>query len=187
MANKYFIWKDPNCNGVNPKWTSMNGKEFYNFIKKPENKTRYFMVLDNRICEEADVITMECTLENYRKWRVQQNHERYLDKFSKGRTFISTSSYIDETNEITYDEILADETINIEDNLIRVLKNQLSKEFFEGLTKKEKELIDFLYIENDGLSEREICRKFNIPQKTLNCRKIKIKEKLKKFFAQNGF
>ena len=119
--------------------------------------------------------------------RLKPFNERYLDKFSKGRTFISTSSYIDETNEITYDEILADETINIEDNLIRVLKNQLSKDFFEGLTKKEKELIDFLYIENDGLSEREICRKFNIPQKTLNCRKIKIREKLKKFFAQNGF
>lgn len=187
MANKYLLWKDPNCNGVNPEWISMNGKEFYNFIKRPENKTRHFMVLDNRICENADIITMECTLEDYRKWRVQKNHERYLDRFNAGITFVSTSSYIDEKNEITYDEILADETVNIEEGLIRVVKNQLLNDFFESLTKKEKELIDFLYIENAGLSEREICRRFNIPQKTLNCRKIKIKEKFKNFFAQNGF
>lgn len=183
----YLVWKNPNCNGINPEWVSMNGKEFFQFIKKAENKKRYFMCLDNRVCEDADIITMECTLEIYKEWRIQQNHERYLDRFKEGRILESMSSYIDETQDITFEEIVADETVDIEDDLIRVVKNQLLKNLFEGLTNKEKELIHFLYIENDGLSEREICRRFNIPQKTLNCRKIKVKEKLKKFLAQNGF
>lgn len=61
MSKKYFIWKDHSCNGVNPEWIELSGSEFYQFINKPENKTRRFEVLDNRICDDADVLTFEVT------------------------------------------------------------------------------------------------------------------------------
>ena len=43
MANMFFVWKDPNCNGVNPEWIQMTGTEFHEFITKPENSKRTFI------------------------------------------------------------------------------------------------------------------------------------------------
>ena len=54
------------------------------------------------------------------------------------------------------------------------------------LTEKEKrtfEVIAFAVLQ--GISERELAVYLGIPQETLNCRKQKIFNKLKKYFAQN--
>jgi hypothetical protein len=63
MANKYFVWKDANCNGVNPEWIEMDGRTFYAFTKDPANKDRRFVRLGNEVCEEADIIYLEATYE----------------------------------------------------------------------------------------------------------------------------
>lgn len=186
MAKKYYRWKDENCNGLNPEWVEMTGTEFYAFTKNPENQTRYFMVLDNRICEDADIITMECTYEKYKEWKTQKNREEYLDRYAIGRNSVSLFSEIEDT-ELTYEEIIADETVDIEEALFWVIKQNLLKAFFKDLRKKEKDLLRLLYFENKDLNELEICKKYGIPQKTLNNRKLSIRKKLKNFLAKNGF
>ena len=188
MSKKYYlIWKDASCNGINPEWIFMTGKDFYNFIKKPENKNRYFITLDDRVCRDADIITMECTEEKYKEWRIQKNHEDYLDRFENEREFISINSYIPDSESMTYEEVIADESVDIEDDLMRVVKNQLLKEFFTNLSSDEKELIKCLYIENTGMNESEIAVVIGLPQKTLNNRKLNLRKKLKNFLAKNGF
>ena len=188
MSKKYYlIWKDVNCNGVNPEWVFMTGKDFYKFIKNPENKNRYFMTLDDRVCKDADIITMECTRESYKEWRIQKNHEDYLDRFENEREFISINSYIPDSETMTYEEVIADESVDIEDDLMRVVKNQLLKEFFEELSEKEKNLINILFIENDGKNEFEIAKEKGIAQQTLNNRKLALRKKLKNFLGKNGF
>ena len=188
MSKKYYIaWKDATCNGVNPEWIFMTGKDFYKFIKKPENKNRYFMTLDDRVCNDADIITMECTKERYLEWRVQKNHENYLDKYEREHEFVSMSSYISDAEAITYEEVLADENVDVEDEVVNLVKIHLLDSFFGGLSEDDRELLNQLYIENEGLTEREICRRLNIPQKTINNRKLAIRKKIKKFLAQNGF
>lgn len=188
MSKKYYlIWKDVNCNGVNPEWVFMTGKDFYKFIKNPENKNRYFMTLDDRVCKDADIITMECTRESYKEWRIQKNHEDYLDRFENEREFISINSYIPDSETMTYEEVIADESVDIEDDLMRVVKNQLLKEFFEKLSEKEKNLINILFIENDGKNEFEIAKEKGIAQQTLNNRKLALRKKLKNFLGKNGF
>ena len=188
MSKKYYlIWKDVNCNGVNPEWVFMTGKDLYKFIKNPENKNRYFMTLDDRVCKDADIITMECTRESYKEWRIQKNHEDYLDRFENEREFISINSYIPDSETMTYEEVIADESVDIEDDLMRVVKNQLLKEFFEGLSEKEKNLINILFIENDGKNEFEIAKEKGIAQQTLNNRKLALRKKLKNFLGKNGF
>lgn len=188
MSKKYYIaWKDTTCNGINPEWIFMTGKDFYKFIQKPENKNRYFITLDDRVCSDADIITMECTEERYLEWRAQKNHEDYLDRYERERGFISMSSYITDSESMTYEEVIADESVNIEDDLMRVVKNQLLKEFFSGLSFKEAELIRCLYIENKGMNEQEVAIIMGLPQKTLNNRKLVLRKKLKNFLAKNGF
>lgn len=50
MANKYFVWKDPNCNGEDIEWIEMDNIQFSAFIVLPENKFRRFIRLGNQIC-----------------------------------------------------------------------------------------------------------------------------------------
>ena len=56
----------------------------------------------------------------------------------------------------------------------------------EQITEKERRTFDVIaFAVLQGISERELAVSLGIPQKTLNCRKQKIFNKLKKYFAQN--
>lgn len=187
MAKKYLVWKDRNCNGINPEWIEMTGEEFYAFISKDENKKRRFIVLNNRICEDADVIIMEANEEQYRKNKGERNHEEYLDRCAKQISTVSLSEPLYEGEELYYEDIIADETVNVEDDCIRFQGIQLLREFFMQLTDKEKDLLHLLYVENHGVKECIVARKIGVPKQSLNIKKIKIRKKLKIFLGQNGF
>ncbi len=77
MASKYYVWKDPNCNGTNPEWIQMSRKNFLDFIKEPENACRKFI----RIPIDPDkrtrgVYVIEATEEEYRKWDALRRREQ---------------------------------------------------------------------------------------------------------------
>jgi DNA-directed RNA polymerase specialized sigma subunit len=187
MAKKiYLVWKDASCNGIEPEWIFMDGRCFYSFIKKPENKGRYFMTLDDRICNDADIVTVECTRERYKAWRVQKNHERYLDRCAESRSTVSISEVFNESEDLTYEEVLADDA-DFEEDLIRVAKNKLLNEFFDTLSDKDKDLLDLLYIKNKDKPESAIAIEIGVPQQTLNNRKLVLRKKLQKFLGKNGF
>ena len=66
MAKKFLVWKDKNCNGVNPEWLFLTGDEFYEFIQKEENKGRHFIKMPP-MDKGDDEITIEATKEEYDK------------------------------------------------------------------------------------------------------------------------
>lgn len=187
MAKKYLVWKDRNCNGINPEWIEMTGEEFYAFISKDENKKRRFIVLNNRICEDADVIIMEANEEEFLQFQKEYDHAKYLHRFEKQVSFVSLSEPLREGEELYYEDIIADETVNVEDDCIRLQRIQLLKTFFMQLTDEEKALLHLLYVENHGVKECIVARKIGVPKQSLNIKKIKIRKKLKKFLGQNGF
>lgn len=80
----YLIWKDRNCNGKNIEWVQLTQEEFRKFIKDPAEKERWFIVMDNRVCREDEIIVIEATREKYEKWKREENHRAYLDRFEKG-------------------------------------------------------------------------------------------------------
>ena len=41
MSNRYFIWKEANCQEINSKWVEISGREFYSLLKESPKK-RYF-------------------------------------------------------------------------------------------------------------------------------------------------
>lgn len=69
MASMYFVWKDPNCNGIDPEWIQITRKQFNEFTRRPENKGRKFTRTpidpENRF---KGVYVVEATNEAYRKW-----------------------------------------------------------------------------------------------------------------------
>ena len=63
MKKQYFVWKDPNCNGINPEWLEMTPREFYLFRKEPQNRTRLFVTLDDGGWDEAGLLMMAASKE----------------------------------------------------------------------------------------------------------------------------
>lgn len=187
MAKKYLVWKDRNCNGISPEWIEMTGEEFYAFISKDENKKRRFIVLNNRICEDADVIIMEANEAEYRKNKGERNHEEYLDRYESQILFIPLSAPLFENADLCYEDILADDAEPTEELLLRKEKNSLLREFFDTLSCEEQELLDWLYVRNQGRKESVLAREHGVSKQTLNDRKMRIRKKLKIFLGQNGF
>lgn len=187
MAKKYLVWKDRNCNGINPEWIEMTGEEFYAFISKAENKKRRFIVLNNRICEDADVIIMEANEEEYRKNKRKRNHEEYLDRYESQILFVSLSAPVYGDDSLCYEDILADDAESAEEKIVHQDRTHLLREFFSQLTDEEKSLLKLLYVQNVGVSEHSIARNNGLNRRQLNRSKQKIRKKLQIFLSQNGF
>ena len=79
MKKRYFVWKNANCNGVNPEWIELSGKEFYEFQKKVENKTRYFATLAHPELDDVCYV-MECTFEDYLKNHKESKRNELMKK-----------------------------------------------------------------------------------------------------------
>ena len=179
---RYFIWKDGVYNGEDTVWERISGKQYYALVNSPEGEGRYFA--HTKECEDDRVYEyyFEVTRENYLKWKRENMAEirNLQEKYEHPLEFVSLDTilyYDDDGMPVT----LADTIPEPEpDPMIEELKEAL-----KCLTKKERALIDLLYLKNDeGKSERLIARELGIPQKTLNCRKTKILEKLRSVFAQ---
>lgn len=50
MSNRYFIWKEANCQEINSKWVEISGREFYSLLKE-SSKKRYFEKIDEYMAE----------------------------------------------------------------------------------------------------------------------------------------
>lgn len=71
MANKYYIWKDQNCNGTNPDWIEISGTQFY-ALGNDKTQKRYFKRIADGVEDGADVLIMETTYEEYKDWHKKQ-------------------------------------------------------------------------------------------------------------------
>lgn len=65
MSNRYFIWKEANCQEINSKWVEISGREFYSLLKESPKK-RYFEKIDECVEDGADVLVFETTYERYK-------------------------------------------------------------------------------------------------------------------------
>lgn len=64
-------------------WVEMSGEEFYNFVTAPENRNRYFV-------DMGDVV-LECSKEEYKKFKMEDDHSRYILEQEGGWSTISLS------------------------------------------------------------------------------------------------
>lgn len=58
MSNRYFIWKEANCQEINSKWVEISGREFYSLLKESPKK-RYFEKIDECVEDGADVLVLK--------------------------------------------------------------------------------------------------------------------------------
>jgi hypothetical protein len=91
-ATTYLVWKNPNCNGNNPEWMQISGREFYALVNTSAGKKRHFIKL--RKASENDVdIVLEATATEYVNWRKEKDHADYLAE-CEAESGYQTLSYV---------------------------------------------------------------------------------------------
>ncbi len=181
MSRKYYVWKNPDCNGKNIEWNEITSKQFKELVKNPENVSRRFIKFNNDICHDADVIILECTESQYKDWRVDSNRVDYLKRCRKNQIELSFDTAYGMT-ELFLNEIIADYSVDVEADAIESYLLERLTQAIECLTNEEKRQLALFFFCDE--SEREIARRNGIPQKTMNNRKKAIIKKLKKIMAQ---
>lgn len=187
MKKRYFVWKDASCNGINPQWIELTGKEFYEFRKKPENKNRLFSTLGDPDYDDECFI-MESTPEQFRKANSDycKRYRRIAHRIESGRTEVSFYSSVSELTTLTYEDVISAEEDDIEEKVIEMLEKEALYRAIETLSPEERKVILAYFLSNENnKGEREIARAIGIPRKTLNNRKLAAIKKLSDFLAQN--
>ena len=187
MKKRYFAWKNPNCNGVNPEWIELSGKEFYELQKKPENKTRYFATLAHPELDDVCYV-MECTIGDYLKNHKEncETYHKYGLKKKANKTEVSYYSTVTDTSLLTYEDVIPDENENVEEKAIKSIQIERLKMAVKKLSLDEQAILQALYFQNeDGKSERQIAKELSKYSMTLNRQHKRILEKLKKSLLQN--
>lgn len=181
MSNKYFVWKDPSCNGENIEWIEMDNVQFSAFIVLPENKFRRFIRLGNQICHEADVIVLETTEAEYLRWDKERRRGRYLRENSTDIISISLDAPVSGNEQLTLADAIPNEE-DLEEKIIHEMMLEHLAVAFASLDSDEQELLTTLYGEN--ISIRSLASQRGIHYSTLTYQVRKIIEKMKKFFVQ---
>lgn len=178
MAKKFFAWKDKDCKGKNIEWIEFSGAEFFEFIKKEENKSRRFIRLLPEGDNELDDIIIEATEEQFKEWEKEKDRKKYIYKYSKQYEVVSESTFVDEDGESLYDRI-SNELISLQDTVEKALTYGVLYQALKTLNAVETEIIDLIYFQSK--TEQDVAAVLGIKQQSVNGRKIKILKKLKNF------
>ena len=191
-ADRYFMWKDPHCKGINPEWIEMSKDEYIAFISVEDkhqrriNRRRRFEITEDD-WDGNRTSAFEVTLKRYREWDAEKHREAYQKKMEEkeGITLVSLDAplYNDDGEDFTlYDIIPSDYGVDhAEEELIEKLYRAL-----DTLTPEERKIIDLIYLENhEKKSERKIAIELGVPRMTLVNRRKEIIRKLRKILVQN--
>jgi RNA polymerase sigma factor (sigma-70 family) len=183
MKTAYLVWKDPFCNGIDPDWQELNGREFYAFVRSPEAQGRYFVRLESTEPDGSDgCIVMEATQAYYTAWRREQKHTEYLRKEARGIEVLSYHAL--EGDDGAYgEELLEDTTQDVEEDFVQSEDLRLLPAALAQLSKAERHMIEHLYLSANPLSEREYSELTGIHYATVHVRKTRILVKLQKFYT----
>ena len=184
MKTTYWIWKNPHCNGVNPDWKEINGREFYTLVNTPENKGRRFVKLPKTEENECDIV-MESTETEYVKWKKEKNHADYLRSQEHEISYQVISYHAIESSDGCFgEEIMRDENCNIESECFKKFEREAVIKAIARLSDDERNIIDYFYLSGKQGSERDFAEKTGITKSSVNRRKIAVLRKLKKYLSE---
>ncbi len=182
MATKYLVWKDRNCDGNNPEWLEMQGKEFFDFLNSDAGQGRRFILLDNDVCREADIIFIEATVEQYADWYRERCHHLYLKKDAQRFRNLSLDAFCTDEESGSFQELMADVDSEFESEVIRNSLLRLLPHALSILSDSGREVILLKYFEYPALSDAEIAKRIGVEHMTFSKRKKRALAALKTFF-----
>ena len=181
--NKYYIWEEQNCKGINPKWIEIGKGEFL----ECENKSIRFIEynFDDDKPYKKNKAFLQVTEEQYKDWKSKQNRKYYLKEKEKEIQMLSLEAHIPNNSDITFEDFLKSNIDIYEEIETKLMIEKLYK-IITQLNEDERFIIKaLLYRYNNDISEAELCSILNIKKSTFNYRKLKLFKKILKMFEQN--
>lgn len=180
MAKRYFVWKDPVCGGENKAWVELSGKEFYAMMKLPENRRRHFIRLGNEICQDADVIFIEATKQEYTEWKQEQNVSSYRARQRKGISTLSLDCQVHDAEADSLHETVGDVKVDVERVALSHIVHEQLEYALGSLEDDEIQLLTELYVR--GRSASDLARDQGVHRSTIMRRASSVLSRLKNFF-----
>lgn len=184
MSNKYFIWKDEKCKGINPEWLEISGREFYSLLKESPKK-RYFEKIDECVEDGADVLVFETTYERYKKWH--REHERKRRSKRLELKYINSIIFLNDyivSSEGYLNDFIADIDENVEDKALKNIEYFVLQDAIKNLNDEEKLVLDIVKkAMEENKSERGICKELGIDREKFRYQREKVFKKIKKYFS----
>jgi len=182
MKTTYWIWKDASCNGINPDWQELNGREFYAFARSPEAQGRYFVRLKSTEPDGSDgEIVMEANKANYDDWLREKNHANYLRREGIGIEIISYHG-LEGDDGVYGEELLEDTNQNTEDDFVESEDLRLLPQALATLNDEDRQIIDYLYLSDESNSLQGYADKMGISKQLAYSRKKRALMELSKFY-----
>jgi len=180
MKTRFLVWKDPRCNGINPEWKDITAQEFYDLIRSGANKGRYFIAMPKTSDEKDDgKIFIEVNQAEYKDWKKEANREYYLNITYRNIPIISYEALTFDDGNSFGEEMLADKTTDVEDEVLRRMESERLKQILAQFTPDEYSLIQYFFLSEKPGTVRGYGSLAGIPYKTADNRKRAILKKLR--------
>ncbi len=147
MRKIYLVKKNPEQPADGNNWIVMNSFEFMNFVKTPEGQKRKACFGQLDACSVDDVIIIaECGAETAKQWRSEKDRHDYLASIEKqsGMTVFSYNTQITTEDEMSGEELLADNQSDVVEEVLRRFQKAHIQETLAALLPEERDLIESL-------------------------------------------
>lgn len=187
MERIYLVKKDPLMPTSEDNWIYMNQHEFIAFMNTPAGQSRKenFGQLDG-VDEEDVIYIVESEPKLAAQIRKDKNRHDYLRQIEidENITLVSLETPTYETSE---DELGLQEKCFIADDdvvndAIKHMDCETLRRAISSLDEEERMILQRLYLEEKPMSARKLSSILNIPVMTLHCKKIRIFDKMRKYF-----
>lgn len=203
MTNRYFVWKDTNCKGINPEWIEISGREFYELVAKPENVHRRFI---KEFIDPDDIslgfFLLEVTRENFnlheamrkkrersedvlyanrKRFKLSENDDIDESRIKAIPCVISFDAPVTEDEELSYHDIIAG-SCGFEETERNWQLDYLYN-ISRLLNESEQRVVDALYFDNkNDKRDSDVADELGVSKWTIHRRK----EKIIKFLRKNA-
>ena len=165
------------------RFRKISGSEAYAFLSSADGKKKRFIKL---LYDDNVEVNVEIPRSQIKKHRVDERHEQYMADTAKeyGFGIVAYDGVPVPGGEesLTYAELIADTTVDVVQEVLRLMDLKTLYKALDSLDQKEFEVIYELYLKDPRSSARQLARKLGISHTVLNRRKKRIFEKIKKFF-----
>ena len=164
------------------RFTKLEGKAAYDFLKSPMGQGRRFMKLVS-IDGDEDEINIEVYGSEMKAVRTYERREQYVaDNARENPYTIISLSYAECDDDEYPEESLADADVNVEDEVFRQIELETLRRALNSLTEDEYALICALYLQNQPMTESAYATHIKMTQQAVHKRKNAILKKLRYYF-----
>lgn len=164
------------------RFTRLEGKAAYDFLKSPMGQARRFMKLVN-IDSDEDEINVEVHSKEMKSFRRYERREQYVADVADTWGYEVLSLDYEETADgEMLSEVVADEDVNVEKEAFLQIDLETLRKALDTLTEEEYALICALYLQDKPMTLQQYALQIGVHFTTVDYRRKCIFKKIKSFF-----